>query len=72
MLLAFLIRDGQDWDNWKQSIGELPGPSILHLAQGEPPGDTSHEREDAVNEVEAFDDEDDSDVEPEIIAKPDS
>ena len=72
MLLAFLIRNREDWNNWKRAISELPGPSILHLARGEPPGDTSHEREDAVDEVEAFDDEDDTDGEPEIITKPET
>lgn len=70
MLVAFLIQSADDWSEWKQAIQTIPGTAILHITSGEPPGNTVTEREDALNEVEAFDDED-SDGEAEFIGQSD-
>ncbi|KAF3210432.1 Cysteine protease atg4 [Orbilia oligospora] len=64
MLLAFLIRDDRDWQAWKQGVKEVHGKRVVHVSDttpglGNPPG----MREDAVNDVETFDD--DSDAEDE-------
>ncbi|KAK6543211.1 Cysteine protease atg4 [Orbilia ellipsospora] len=64
MLLAFLIRDERDWQAWKQGVKEVHGKRVVHVSDttpglGNPPG----MREDAVDDVETFDD--DSDVEDE-------
>jgi len=58
MLLAFLVRDHSDWVQWKKLIQEVDGTQFLHveaheLNQEPPIGG----REDAVSEVESFDDE---------------
>lgn len=71
MLVAFLIQNVTEWNEWKQAIQELPGTPILHIANGEPPSDSFTEREDALEEVEAFDDED-MEGEAEVIVKPDT
>ena len=60
MLIAFLIRDETDWQTWRKAVTELPGKAILHVADEEPPvRGQGREREGAIDEVEAFDDEDD-------------
>ncbi|KAI9052526.1 hypothetical protein LZ554_003869 [Drepanopeziza brunnea f. sp. 'monogermtubi'] len=62
MLIAFLIRDEDDWRRWRQSVQEVQGKAVIHVVDKEPslqgPGT---EREGAIDEVETFDDEDDED-----------
>ena len=62
MLIAFLIKDDDDWRDWRQAIGKASGKSIVHVADTEP---SLHglgiERSSAVNDVETFDDEDEGD-----------
>lgn len=60
MLLAFLIRDRIDWQDWRVRMGACTGKQIIHIADHEPsaPG-PSNERESALDEVEALDDDDD-------------
>jgi cysteine protease ATG4 len=57
MLIAFLIRDENDWNNWSQEMSNVEGKPILHIADTEP---VFHEeikpRPDAVDEVETLDD----------------
>ncbi|EPS37461.1 hypothetical protein H072_8846 [Dactylellina haptotyla CBS 200.50] len=65
MLLAFLIRDEKDWQAWKQGVKEVHGKRVVHVSDttpglGNPPG----MREDAIDDVETFDD--DSDVEVDV------
>ncbi|KAF3931712.1 hypothetical protein ABW19_dt0205594 [Dactylella cylindrospora] len=62
MLLAFLIRDEVDWQSWKQGVKEVQGKRVVHVSdtqpgKGIPPG----MREDAVDDVETFDDDSDAD-----------
>ncbi len=63
MLIAFLIRDAEDWKAWRQSVGHIQGKSIIHVAEREP---ALHglwsEREGAIDEVESVDDEDDDNL----------
>jgi cysteine protease ATG4 len=59
MLIAFLIQTEDDWGKWKQSINEVQGKKIIHIADKNPSlYDTGVEREGAIDEVETFDDED--------------
>ncbi|MCJ1432632.1 Cysteine protease atg4 [Xylographa pallens] len=62
MLVAFLIRDETDWQNWRQAIGKTKGKPIIHVANSEP-AYQGHpaERAEAVAEVQTFDDEEDED-----------
>ncbi len=64
MLIGFLIRDESDWKSWRRAVGEAEGKPVIHIANTQPPlhGHGS-EREDAVDDVETFDDEDDGDGE---------
>ncbi|KAI9772028.1 MAG: Cysteine protease atg4 [Geoglossum simile] len=60
MLLAFLIRNEEDWKAWRRSVSQVSGKAVIHVADVQP---ALHghgvEREGAVDEVEAFDDDDD-------------
>lgn len=60
MLMGFLIRDEQDWEDWKKRLSEVRGKKIVNVYPKEPPipGQTT-ERKEAVDEVETFDDEED-------------
>ena len=60
MLIAFLIRDKEDWRNWRVAINHCQGKAVVRVA------DTEHafhgegaERPGAVDEVESIDDDDD-------------
>lgn len=62
MLMGFLIKDEQDWEDWKKRLGEVPGKKIVNVYANEPPvPGQSSERKEAVDEVETFDDEDEGD-----------
>lgn len=60
MLIAFLIRDEADWRSWRNAISQMQGKAVVHVADTEPAlhGHTTA-RANAVNEVEAFGDDDD-------------
>lgn len=63
MLIAFLIRDENDWKEWRQSVQEVQGKAVIHVADKEPPlRGLGTEREGAIDEVETFDDDDDEDT----------
>ena len=62
MLLAFLIKDEQDWDQWRKAIESSHFKSVVHIADTEPSlHRSSTERHDAL-EVEAFDNSDDGEI----------
>ena len=73
MLLAFFIKDENDWKKWRRAIGSATGKPVVHVADAEP---SLHghgtERHSAVDEVEILDDDDDGDTEGdgEIIERP--
>lgn len=76
MLIAFLIKDEDDWRCWRQSVGKASGKSVVHVAETEPPLHChGMERSSAVDEVETFDDEEDEGGDPdegdgEIVERP--
>ncbi|TVY21950.1 putative cysteine protease atg4 [Lachnellula arida] len=60
MLIAFLIRDENDWKDWRQAVQEVQGKAVIHVADQDPAGlGLGGERHGAIDEVETFDDEDD-------------
>jgi len=62
MLIAFLIRNDEDWRVWRRSVSEVSGKAIINVADKAPPLDgRGSEREGAIEEVEAFDDDDNVD-----------
>ena len=61
MLIAFLIRDEEDWQDWKKGISNGSGKAVIRVADTE--GDLrgrGTEREGALDEVEAFDEDEDN------------
>lgn len=60
MLIGFLIRDEADWKDWRGRVAETPGKAVLNVADREPSmHEAGFERESAIDEVEAFDDDED-------------
>lgn len=58
MLIAFLVKDEQDFENWKEGVVSVQGKSIVHISKSQPPP-RGVEREAAVDEVESFDEHED-------------
>lgn len=62
MLIAFLIKDEDDWKDWRKAMSKASGKPVVHVADKEP---SLHghgmERNSAVDEVETLDDDDDDD-----------
>ncbi|KAL9584839.1 MAG: hypothetical protein Q9212_001871 [Teloschistes hypoglaucus] len=64
MLIGFLIRDEEDWYKWRKSVTEVQGKAVIHVADKEPSiHGLDAECQSAMDDVETFDDEDDSDGE---------
>lgn len=63
MLIGFLIKDEDDWQDFKRRLSEVRGKKIVNVFDKEPPipGETS-ERKEAVDEVETFDDDDEDEA----------
>lgn len=62
MLMGFLIKDEEDWEDWKRRLSEVRGKKIVNVYPKEPPVPGQNtERKEAVDEVETFDDEEDED-----------
>ncbi|GAB1196107.1 Cysteine protease atg4 [Aspergillus pseudonomiae] len=55
MLIGFLVRNEDDWDDWKGRIGSMMGKPIIHVLKG---AETTYNqgRREALDEVEALDD----------------
>lgn len=66
MLIGFLIRDENDWNDWKQRLSEVKGKGIVHILDKEPKPSVDGEREGALDEVVTFDDEEDEDDATEV------
>lgn len=66
MLVGFLIRDENDWVDWKRRIAssrqENGGKAIIHIVDTESAPTPTMEREGALDEVEVLDDDDDSEL----------
>ncbi|QSZ31968.1 hypothetical protein DSL72_001537 [Monilinia vaccinii-corymbosi] len=62
MLIAFLIRDENDWKEWRRAVKEVQGKGVIHVADQDPAlYSLGGERDGAIDEVETFDDDDDDD-----------
>jgi cysteine protease ATG4 len=62
MLIGFLVRDEDDWHNWRQNVSSAQGKAIIHIADKDPVASrTSGERDAAIDEVESFDEDEDDD-----------
>ena len=70
MLIAFLIRDLEDWKAWRRNMDSVQGKAVVHVSDREPtlPGETV-ERRSAVDEVEILDTEDEGDGEGELVER---
>lgn len=54
MLIAFLIKSPEDYENWKEGVRSVQGKSVVHV-QDKEPLPRGQEREGAVDEVESWD-----------------
>ncbi|KAL8771743.1 MAG: hypothetical protein Q9209_002934 [Squamulea sp. 1 TL-2023] len=70
MLIGFLIRDRNDWDDWRRRVTEVQGKPVVHVADKEPAmiGQIA-ERPGAVDEVETLDDDEDE-GDGELVERP--
>ena len=62
MLIGFLINDEQDWADWKSRINSATYRPIIHIHDGDLLPDYTQGRREALEEVEALDDFEDSDT----------
>lgn len=58
MLIAFLVKDEADFEDWKEAVVSVQGKAIVNVSEREPPP-RGVVREGAVDEVESFDERDD-------------
>lgn len=69
MLIGFLITDNADWKRWRKGVGNGQGKSVVHVADAGPlQSNDRGERQSTVDDVETFDDEDESDGE--LVERP--
>lgn len=60
MLIGFLIRDEQDWSDWRRCVKHVQGKAIIHVADRSPVlGGLVEGRDGAIDEVETLSDDDD-------------
>ena len=59
MLIGFLIKDEDDWEDWKGRIRSTQGKPIVHIHNEMQPN-SEQGRKEALDEVEALDDFEDS------------
>ena len=57
MLLGFLIHSRKEYEEWRSAVEATAGKAIIHVHDREPKYATGHERPEAVDEVEAWDEE---------------
>jgi len=62
MLIGFLIRDDDDWAQWKRSVKHVQGKAIINVSPHDPERGMGSVRAEAVNEVETLSDDDDADT----------
>ncbi|CAJ0551587.1 Ff.00g055660.m01.CDS01 [Fusarium sp. VM40] len=66
MLIGFLIRSEDDWQDWKRRVKHVQGKSIIHVAERNAVlGGSNEGRESAIDEVETLSD-DDTDTTQEV------
>ena len=65
MLIGFLIRSENDWQEWRRGIKHVQGKSIIHVSDHDPAimGSSGKDgRDGAMEEVESLSDDDDASV----------
>lgn len=60
MLIGFLIRDEEDWKDWRRSVKHVQGKNIIHVSDCDPVAQFS-QRAGAIDLIEALSDDDDDD-----------
>ena len=65
MLIGFLIRDEEDWQEWRRSVKHVQGKTIIHVSDHDPVAQMS-ERGGAIDQVEPLSDEADEDDTDEV------
>lgn len=56
MLIGFLIQNQEDWVDWKSRVASTPGRPIIHISKADAQTDARPSRAEALDEVEALDD----------------
>ena len=71
MLIAFIIKDEEDWKSWRRAIGIASGTPVVHVADEEP---SLHGhgavRKSAVDDVETLDDDEGDEGDGEMVEHP--
>jgi cysteine protease ATG4 len=63
MLVGFLIRDEDDWLNWRRDVRHVQGKAIISVADHDPMiQGMGSQRDEAIDEVETLSDDDDDDT----------
>ncbi|KAL2261689.1 hypothetical protein VTK26DRAFT_3618 [Humicola hyalothermophila] len=62
MLIAFLIKDEDDWDAWKSGVKHVQGKAIITVSPHDPARGMGSARPGAIDEVETLSDDDDADT----------
>jgi cysteine protease ATG4 len=57
MLIGFLVRDEEDWKDWRRSVKHVQGKTIIHVSDHDPVAQMK-ERGTIIDEVETLSDED--------------
>lgn len=61
MLIGFLIRDEEDWTEWRRSVRYVQGKAVIHVADRDPLGlEPQDGRKAAIDEVELLSDDEDT------------
>lgn len=58
MLIGFLIKDEDDWENWKTDVKHVQGKAVVSVYPHDPALGKAPGREGAIDEVETFSDDD--------------
>jgi cysteine protease ATG4 len=56
MLIGFLIKDEDDWADWKNRVQSTTGQPIVHIIPGQLQPARGYARAEALDEVEVLDD----------------
>ncbi|RYO95908.1 hypothetical protein DL766_005828 [Monosporascus sp. MC13-8B] len=60
MLIGFLIRDEEDWKDWRRGVKHVQGKAIIHVSDHDPVAQLN-EQGGAIDQVEPLSDDDDDD-----------
>lgn len=61
MLIGFLVRNEEDWLDWRQRVEHFQGKSVIQVAKQEPRNqESANERAGAIDQVELLSDDDET------------